>query len=113
MDPSAPCVFYTTGGDGWYREPTGNLILRDKEIRFDSFVSETGEWEPIRMLREADGLYRCRDENGKEQWTSFLSETKTHVYLTGNFINDDQSQGVQIHIWPQKNVSRPSHANPI
>lgn len=88
------------GGGGWYQEPAGRLILHDNEIRFDSFISETEEWESVTMIRTSGGLYDYRGENGKEHWTCFLSETKTHVYLAGNFINFDGSQGV-----PQSELS--------
>jgi hypothetical protein len=55
------------------------------------------------MVLEDDGLYHFRQE--KEHRWAYLAETKIHVYLTGNFINDDGMQGVELWVWPQETVN--------
>jgi hypothetical protein len=53
------------------------------------------------MALEKDGFYHWRAPNGPGHWWAFLSETNTHTYLTGNYINPDAHQGVQIFVWPK------------
>jgi hypothetical protein len=53
------------------------------------------------MTLEKDGLYHWRDSGGPGHWWGFLSETETHAYLTGKYINPDGHQGVQIFVWPK------------
>jgi hypothetical protein len=100
LDESESCVFCTSRGEGWWRDPAGKLIHEPNALRFDTLNVETDEWEPCKMTLEKDGLYHWRDSEGHGHWWGFLSGTETHTYLTGNFINPDGDQGVQIFIWP-------------
>jgi hypothetical protein len=53
------------------------------------------------MALEENGLYHWREPDGSGHWWGFLSETGTHGYLAGNYINPDGHQGVQIFIRPK------------
>jgi hypothetical protein len=101
LDESEPCVFYTWDGKGWLRDPSRKPIRQVNALKFDVFDSDTEDWEPCTMIREEDGLYHWRDPDGPAHWWGFLSETETHGYLTGNYINPDGHQGVQIFVWPK------------
>lgn len=61
------------------------------------------------MVLEGDGLYHWRESDGRGHWWGVLSETQTHTYLTGNYINPNGDQGVQIFVWPKpESAGRPS-----
>jgi hypothetical protein len=99
LEVSQPTCFYTWLGDAWRQGPISPLIRRGTTLHFEFFDSEFNEWEPTTVMAlEDDGLYHFRD--GKEHHWGFWAETKTHIYLTGNFINSDGTQGVEIYIWP-------------
>jgi hypothetical protein len=81
---------------------TGRLTLHQSTLGFDvPSDEEDGSWKPIEMSLEADGLYHWRRGSGAGHWWGFLSETQTHTYLGGNYINPDGRQGVQVFIWPK------------
>jgi hypothetical protein len=101
LDESEPCVFYIWEGKGWLREPSRKPIRQQNLLKFDVFFSETEEWEPYTMSLEKDGLYHWRDPDGRGHWWGVLSETDSHTYLFGNYINSDGHQGVQVFIWPK------------
>ena len=104
LTPSEPCEVSTSGGEGWYSNPIGELIRRKNALVFDIYT-ETEEEEPIELVPEKDGLYHWRDPDGDGHWCFFLAETATHTYLTGNWRSSDGEEGVSIFIWP-----RPKHA---
>jgi hypothetical protein len=102
LEESEPCVFYIWEGRGWLRESSRSPIRKENTITFDVFLSDTEEWDPCTMVLEADGLYHWRDPNGPPgHWWGFLSETETHLYLAGNYLNPDGHQGVQVFVWPK------------
>jgi hypothetical protein len=102
LDESEPCVFYIWEGQGWLRDPSRKPIRQGNTITFDVFLSDTEGWEPYTMALNQDGLYHWHHPEGPPgHWWGFLSETKTHTYLAGNYINDDGHQGVQIFVWPK------------
>jgi hypothetical protein len=102
LDETEPCFFYTSLGEGWFREPCGKLTVHQSTLGFDvPSDEEDGSWKPIEMSLEADGLYHWRRGSGAGHWWGFLSETQTHTYLGGNYINPDGRQGVQVFIWPK------------
>jgi hypothetical protein len=102
LEPTEPCVFFTYEGKGWYEEPVGRLIRQEGTLKFDCYDFSTDKIDSfVEMKLEADGLFHWRESGGKGHWWGFLSNTETHRYLTGNFINDDGMQGVQIFMWPQ------------
>jgi hypothetical protein len=104
LDVSEPTCFYTWEGDAWRSGRISPLIREGNVLRFQFFDDEADEWEETTvMAREEDGLYHFR--RGKEHRWEFLAETANHVYLTGNFINEDGSQGVEIWIWPQESIN--------
>ena len=103
LEVSEPTCFYTWGGEAWYRGRISPLTRNGNTLRFEYFDSEADDWEdPTIMALEEDGLYHFRD--GKERRWAFVAETKAHVHLIGNFINDDGAQGVELWVWPQDNV---------
>ena len=101
LDESEPSVFNTWEGRGWLRDPSRKPIRQVNTLKFDVFDDEAEDWEPCAMTLEDDGLYHWRDSDGLGHWWGFLSETETHTYLTGNFINPDGHQGIQIFVWPK------------
>jgi hypothetical protein len=50
-----------------------------------------------------DGLYRWSGKSGAHR-EAVLAETGTHVILTGNYVEEDQSQGIEIIVWPVGSV---------
>jgi hypothetical protein len=101
LDESEPCVFYTWEGKVWLRDPSRKPIRQLNALKFDVFDGDAEDWEPCAMTLEEDGLYHWRDPDGPGHWWGFLSETETHAYLAGNYINPDGHQGVQIFVWPR------------
>jgi hypothetical protein len=102
LDASEPCVYYTWAGQGWFKEPSRRPIQELNALKFDVFDSDTEEWEPYKMTLESDGLYHWRDPaTSRGHWSGFLSETKTHTFLAGNYVNPDGHQGVQVFVWPK------------
>ena len=103
LDVSEPTCFYTWGGEAWLRGPVSPLIHSGPTLRFEFFDPDEEQWEETRVMTlEDDGLYHFRGV--KEHRWAFLAETRSHVYLTGNFINEDGSQGVEMWIWPREAV---------
>lgn len=102
LNASDPCVFYTWESEGWLRDPSRPPIRGQNDLTFDVFDSDTDEWEPYKMTIGSDGLYHWRDpEEPHGHWSGFFSETETHTYLAGNYVNPDGHQGVQIFVWPK------------
>ena len=93
--------FLNVEGDGWRRDPSRKPIRSQNGLSFDVFDSDAEEWEPYRMTLEKDGLYHWRAVDGLGHWWGVFSETTTHDYLTGNYVNPDGHQGVQIFVWPK------------
>jgi hypothetical protein len=103
LEVSEPTCFYTWAGNGWYNGRISPLVRKGNTLRFEYFDSDTDDWEETTvMTMEDDCLYHFRGI--KEHRCVFLAETKTHVFLTGNFVNEDGRQGVEIWIWPKENV---------
>jgi hypothetical protein len=104
---SEPTCFYTWLGEAWRQGPVSPLIHRGETLHFEFFDAESDEWEETTIMTlEGDGLYHYRA--GQEHRWAFLAETKTHVYLAGNFVNSDGTQGVEIYVWPSDYVRRPT-----
>ena len=96
LEVSEPICFFTWQGEGWYQGRVSPLIRKKDQLSFEYFDDEAGEWEDTTaMTKQADGLYHFRHAD-EHRW-AVLAETKTHVYLTGNFINED---GTQTEGWP-------------
>jgi hypothetical protein len=102
LDESEPCVFYTWEGEGWLRDTCGQLIRRPNALTFDVFDGDAEGGEPYTMTLEEDGLYHWHGPDGLGHWWGFLSETNTHTFLAGNYINPDGHRGVQFFIWPKQ-----------
>jgi hypothetical protein len=97
FEPDQPTCFLTLGGVGMYQFPVGRLIRDENTIRFD-YCDRTGTEKPLRMVFK-DGLYRWAGRSGAHR-QAVLTETKTHVVLTGNYSEEDQTQGIEIIVWP-------------
>ena len=103
LEVSEPTCFFTWGEEVWRQGPVSPLIRRGNTLHFEYFDPDTDAWEdPTVMALEDDGLYHFRRES-EHRW-AFLAETKSHVYLTGNFINEGGMQGVEMWIWPRETV---------
>ena len=103
LEVSEPTCFYTWAGEAWHHGRVSGLIRQGNSLRFEYFDSDTEDWEETTvMTMQKDGLYHFRGT--KEHRWAFLAETKTHVFLAGNFVNEDGTQGVEIWIWPQAQV---------
>jgi hypothetical protein len=85
-----------------YRLPVGPLIRQENTIRFDYF-DHAGTERPLSMVFN-DGLYRWRGKSGAHR-EAVLAETETHVILTGNYVEEDQTQGIEIIVWPVEDVN--------
>jgi len=79
----------------------GPLIRKENAVRFDYF-DPAGTEKPLSMVFK-DGLYRWAGKSGGYR-QAVLAETKTHVILTGNYVEENQTQGIEIIIWPVENV---------
>jgi len=101
LDELEPCVFYIWEGKGWSKDPCGKLIRQSDTLRFDVLDGDAVDSTCTMTLDQKDGFYHWRDRDGPGHWWGFLSETNTHTYLAGNYINPDGHQGVQIFIWPK------------
>lgn len=101
LDPDQPTCFLTWGGEGMYQLPVGGLIRRGDNIRFDWYEWDAGSMTPLSMVLQADGLYHWKGKPGPKLW-AILTETKTHVVLTGNY--QGRTQGIVIMVWPWKDV---------
>lgn len=101
FEPDQPTCFLTLGGGGIYQLPVGPLIRNENTIRFD-YCDRAGAEKPLRMVFR-DGLYRWEGKSGAHR-QAVLTETKTHVILTGNYVEEDQTQGIEIFVWPVENV---------
>jgi hypothetical protein len=103
LEVSEPTCFYTWQGEAWRHGPVSPLIRSGNALHFEYFDAEIDQWEDTTiMVLGDDGLYHFRQ--GKEHRWAVLAETRTHVYLTGNFINEDGTQGVEMWVWPQEAV---------
>ena len=101
FEPDQPTCFVTLGGGGMYQLPVGPLIRRGNSIHFD-YYDRTGTKKALSMVFR-DGLYRSGSKPGSHR-EAVLTETNTHVILTGNYVEEDQTQGIQIIVWPVENV---------
>ena len=101
FEPDQPTCFLTLGGGGMYQLPVGPLIRQANTIRFD-YYDHTGTEKPLKMVFR-DGLYRWGGHPGAHR-QAVLTETNTHVILTGNYVEEDQTQGIEIIVWPVENV---------
>jgi len=50
-----------------------------------------------------DGLYHWGGKPGAHR-QAVLTESSTHVILTGNYVEEDETQGIEIIVWPVENV---------
>jgi hypothetical protein len=93
-------IDYGFEGSVWKSDVISSYAIGESFLSFDS----PEEWDagkaPVRFHRTPDGRYEYRSE--EILYDAVRAETKTHVVLTGRWMENDFGQGVFIAVFPIK-----------